>query len=222
MSGTPAAFPAVESPTFVDSMRKDVRRDSDGAGGLSRPGGVVVIRWWAAFASLGAGLIHLAAVSEHASEWWLYGLFFLVLGVVQLGWAVQAMESGLLPAPRLYAAVNAAVIGLWFVSRTTGLPVGPEPWRAEAVGTADLLCSALEAAVVVLLVVTMRRPQVQELAALTKPQRRIVAVGAVAAAAVTVVALAANPPVFGHAHHAHVHHAHAQHAAEAADAPADS
>jgi hypothetical protein len=38
------------------------------AEGLSRPGGVLVIRWWAAFASLGAGIIHLAAVSEHVSE----------------------------------------------------------------------------------------------------------------------------------------------------------
>jgi hypothetical protein len=206
MSGPQAAFPAGEPPTFVDSMRKDVRRDSDGAGGLSRPGGVVVIRWWAAFASLGAGLIHLAAVSEHASAWWVHGVFFLVLGVVQLGWAVHAMERGPLPAPRLYAAVNAAVIGLWFVSRTTGLPVGPEPWGAEAVGTADLLCSALEAVVVVLLVLTVRRPQAQESAAPTKAQRRMVAVGAVAAAAVTVAALAANPPVFGHAPHLHGDH----------------
>jgi hypothetical protein len=218
MSGTPAAFPAVESPRFADSTRKDVRRDSDGAGGLSRPGGVVVIRWWAAFASLGAGLIHLAAVSEHAAHWSVHGVFFLVLGVVQLGWAVQAMESSSLPAPRLYAAVNAAVIGLWFVSRTMGLPVGPEPWGAEAVGIADLLCSALEAAVVVLLVVTMRRPQVQESAALTTAQRRMVAVGAVVAAAVTVAALAANPPVFGHAPHPHDRHS----GAAVAGPPADT
>jgi hypothetical protein len=167
------------------------------------PGGVVVIRWWAGFASLGAGLIHLAAVSEHVSEWWVHGVFFIVLGVVQIGWAVLAMERGPLPVPRLFAAVNAAVIGLWFVSRTTGLPVGPEPWGAEAVGTADLLCSALEAVVVVLLVLTVRRPQVQESADLTKAQRRMVAVGAVAAAAVTVAALVASPPVFGPANHRH-------------------
>ena len=165
------------------------------------PGAVAVIRWWAAFAALGAGIIHLAVVSEHVSEWWLYGLFFVVLGVVQIAWAVQAMESSPLPVPRLFATMNAAVVGLWFVSRTIGLPGGPEPWAAEAVGTADLLCSALEAVVVVLLVLTMRRPQVQESAALTKAQRRMVAVGAVGVAAVTVVALAANPPVFRHAPH---------------------
>jgi hypothetical protein len=215
MRGAKAAFPEGEPPTLVDSMRKDVRRDSDGAGGLSRPGGVVVIRWWVAFASLGAGLIHLAAVSEHASEWWVHGVFFLVLGVVQIGWAVQAMDRSPLPVPGLYAAVNAAVIGLWFASRTTGLPVGPEPWDAEAVGAADLLCTALEAVVIVLIVLATRRTQVQESAALTTAQRRLVATGAVVAAAVTFAALAANPPTFGHAHHSH-----GEHAAEVGGPPA--
>jgi hypothetical protein len=200
---------------LVDSVSKEARRDDVGASPLSILGGVAVVRWWAGFASLGAGIIHLAAVSEHAAHWWLHGVFFLVLGVVQIAWAVQAMESDALPVPRLYAMVTAAVIGVWFLSRTTGLPLGPEPWVAEALGTADLLCSTLEAIVVVLLVLTIQRPQVQESAALTKAQRRMVAVGAVAAAAVTVVALAANPPVFRHAPHPH-----GDHSAEAAGPPA--
>jgi hypothetical protein len=102
--------------------------------------------------------------------------------------------------------MNAAVIGLWLVTRTTGLPVGPEPWEAEAVGTADLLCSGLEAVVVVLLMVTVQRPDVHESVALTQVQRRMVAVGALATAAVTVVALVANPPVFGPGHHSHAAH----------------
>jgi hypothetical protein len=168
---------------------------------------MVVIRRLAAIASLGAGIIHLAAVSEHVAHWWLHGLFFLVLGCVQIGWAVLAMESGPLPVPRAYAVLNAAVIGLWFVSRTTGLPVGPEPWQAEAVGTADLLCSALEAVVVVLLVLTMRAPQVDESAALTKAQRRTVAVAAVVATAITIAALGGKPPVFRTAPHLHGDHA---------------
>jgi hypothetical protein len=157
--------------------------------------GVAVIRWWAGFASLGAGLIHLAVVSEHAAEWWLYGLFFLALGVVQLAWAGQAMDSPPLPVPRLFAAMNAGVIGLWLVSRTIGLPVGPGPWTPEAAGTADIVCSALEAVVVVLLVLAVRRPRVHESRALTRPQRWMVAIGAAGVAMVTGVALAANPPV---------------------------
>jgi hypothetical protein len=127
----------------VDSVLKDSQRYFGGTWGERMPDGVV-IRWWAACASFGAGLIHLAVVSEHASEWWLYGVFFLVLGIVQLAWAVEVMDSDRLPVPRLFAAMNAAVVGLWLVTRTTGLPVGPEPWEAEAVGTADLVCSGLE------------------------------------------------------------------------------
>jgi hypothetical protein len=200
MRGRQVDFRAEEPPELVDRVPKDARRDSAAARGPRMPGGAV-IRWWAGFASLGAGLIHLAVVSEHVSEWWLYGVFFIVLGVVQMGWAVEAMESKALPVPRLFAAMNAAVIGLWLVTRTTGLPVGPGPWKAEAVGTADLVCSGLEAVLVVLLVLTVRRPHVQESAALTKAQRRMIAAGALATAAVTVAALAATPPVFfGHAH----------------------
>jgi hypothetical protein len=163
------------------------------------PGGPV-IRWWAACASLGAGLIHLAVVSEHVSEWWLYGLFFLVVGVVQIGWAVQAMESHPLPVPRLFAAAN-AVIGLWFVSRTTGLPVGPEAW-GRGREHRGFPCAALEAVVVVLLVLTVRRPRVQS-RRLSPRCSAAWSPSAVAAAAVTVAALAANRPC-GHAtHHPH-------------------
>lgn len=185
-------------------MLKDARRGSVGAWGQRIPDGVV-IRWWAACASLGAGLIHLAVVSEHVSEWWLYGVFFIVLGVVQMAWAVQAMAGGPLPVPGLFAAMNIAVVGLWLVTRTTGLPVGPKPWEAESVGTADLVCSALEAAVAVLVMVMVmvRRPEVHESAALTKVQRRMVAVGALVIAAVTVAALVANPPAFRGGHHPH-------------------
>ena len=186
-------------------MLKQAQRDSVGAWGQRMPGRAV-IRWWAACASLGAGLIHLAVVSEHVSEWWLYGVFFIVLGVVQMAWAVQAMAGGPLPVPRLFAAMNAAVIGLWLLTRTTGLPVGPTPWEAEAVGTADLLCSALEAAAAVLVMVMVRRPEVREPAALTKVQRRMAAAGALVIAAATVAALATNPPAFRPGHHPHAAH----------------
>jgi hypothetical protein len=213
MTGAQTVFPT-QGPTTLVPVPTDARRASRGGQGLSKPGGVAVIRWWAACASLGAGIIHLAVVGEHVSEWWLYALFFLVLGVVQVAWAVQAMERGPLPVPGLYAAVNAAVIGLWLVSRTTGLPGGPEPWVAEAVGTADVLCCALEVVVVVLLVLSVRRPQVQGSTTLTKAQRRMVAVGAVAAAAVTIAALAATPIVF------HGHHSHEVDSAEVAGPPA--
>ena len=201
MRGPQAGLLVGEPRTRADSAPKESRGDSGRA--LILPG-VAVIRWWAGFASLGAGLIHLAVATGHAAEWWLYGVFFIVLGVVQLAWAVQAMDSPPLPVPRLFAAMNAAVIALWLVSRTIGLPVGPQPWTPEAVGTADIVASALEAVVVVLLVLTVRRPRVHESSALTRPQRGMVAFGAVGVAVATGVALAANPPVlYGHEHDGH-------------------
>ncbi len=181
---------------------------------LRMPDGAVVTRWWAGFASLGAGIIHLAVLSEHVAEWWLSGVFFLVLGVAQMGWAVLAISSDTFPWTRRVAALNAAVILLWLVSRTIGLPVGPGLWEAEAVGTADLLCSLLEAVVVVLLVLTRRRPDVQgTVVTPTMAQRRMAAVGVLAISGVTVVALVANgPPALSHGHHGHDAGSHEQRA----------
>jgi hypothetical protein len=129
-------------------------------------------------------------------------LFFAVLGVLQIAWAAFALSSDVLPMPRRFAALSAAVILLWLVSRTAGLPVGPEPWEAEAVGTADLLCSGFEAALIALLVVSIR-PATEESPSLTNIRRMIV-VGRLVAAAVTVMALAdTDPSRHGHHHSAH-------------------
>ena len=39
---------------------------------------------------------------------------------------------------------NGAMVAVWAVSRTTGLPVGPDPWMPEALGALDLLATGLE------------------------------------------------------------------------------
>jgi hypothetical protein len=72
------------------------------------------------------------------------------------------------------------------------------------VGTADLLCSRLEAVLIVLLVLSVGRPAAEESPSLTKVQLRMVTVGALAAAAVTTAALAdTDPGRMGHLHSAH-------------------
>jgi FtsP/CotA-like multicopper oxidase with cupredoxin domain len=42
------------------------------------------------------------------------------------------------------AATEAALVLLWWVSRTTGLPVGPQVWSPEPVGVPDVLCVLVE------------------------------------------------------------------------------
>lgn len=107
--------------------------------------------------SLGAAAIHFAVMPEHFAEWWAFGLFFGALGWFQAAWPLWLNTQ----RPRLAIIagilINAATVALWVVSRTTGLPVGPEPWVPEAVGVADVVASALEVLLVAGLVATLNR-----------------------------------------------------------------
>src|SRR4029453_7918884 len=74
-------------------------------------------------ASIGAAVIHFAYAPAHFEEKTLYGWFFLVLAWVQIGsaFALARWRSARWPWVAT-AAVNAAVIAIWLVSRTAGLP----------------------------------------------------------------------------------------------------
>ena len=101
-----------------------------------------------AAASAGAGLVHALVCPEHFREALSYGLFFALAASAQVAWAWLAWRG--LTTRLLWWALlgNAAVIALWAVTRTVGLPIGPEPGVAEAVGGADLVACALELYVV--------------------------------------------------------------------------
>ncbi|HEX4698726.1 MAG TPA: hypothetical protein VH857_05105 [Actinomycetes bacterium] len=155
-----------------------------------------VARCWAGFASLGAGLIHLAVVQEHFDEWWLYGTFFLAVGVAQIIWAVVALAKDNPPWRLLTAWCNVAIVVLWAVTRTTGLPIGPEPGQAEAVGRADVLCGVLELVVFGALIAVPWLAARDERTAGRRRVGRFVALvfaGALAVLAITTPALAATP-----------------------------
>ncbi len=107
---------------------------------------------------LGAAAIHLAVAPGHLEDYRLFGLFFLGAGAVQL---LLALGLLVFPARRLLAgamAVNIGVAALWTLSRTVGLPLGPVPWQPLGVGLSDLLCTAMEIASALLLIVILRRP----------------------------------------------------------------
>jgi Na+-transporting methylmalonyl-CoA/oxaloacetate decarboxylase gamma subunit len=106
--------------------------------------------------SWAAGLIHVAAAVTHLDEYALYAIFFEALAVVQFGWGVALYRS---PSRRLLvfgAVLSVLVVALWVVSRTAGLPIGPEPWRPEAVGALDALASADEALLAALTAARLR------------------------------------------------------------------
>lgn len=108
----------------------------------------------AASLALGAGLIHFAAIETHA-EFAPFAAAFGLLAVLQL-----ALAAGLLRRPdlvRLPALVlHAGVVGVWLLSRTVGLPVGPHAWLPEPVGTADALATAFALGLVAILLLAPR------------------------------------------------------------------
>lgn len=109
--------------------------------------------------SMGAAVVHFAVIAQHLDEWWLTGLFFIAVAVFQLLWALLVV---LRPSALVYAAgavVNALVVVTWIVSRTTGVPVGPEAGEAEPVGFPDVLATAFETLIVVLALALLSQPR---------------------------------------------------------------
>ena len=113
----------------------------------------------AALLTLCAASIHFAVAPLHLSEYVPYGVFFVCLGIAQVGLAVTILVA---PRRSLFIAASIAtiaVIGLWLASRTVGLPIAPVPWRPEAVGLSDVAATTLEAVAVIQFLLLIRRPR---------------------------------------------------------------
>ena len=109
-------------------------------------------------ASVGAGVIHLALGPEHMQEWAPLGLGFYASGVLQVLWGAALLGRERRWLLRSGALGSLLFVGVWLMSRTSGLPAGPDAWRAEATGRADLLCVALETVVALGALILLRRP----------------------------------------------------------------
>jgi hypothetical protein len=111
---------------------------------------VLALAWGAAF-------VHVEAAIEHLQEYGLFALFFGLLAATQFCWGIALYRS---PSRRLLiagATLSLAVVALWVISRTSGLPIGPTPWTPESVGSLDLIATGDEI-VLALLVVLQLRP----------------------------------------------------------------
>ncbi|MGH2819079.1 MAG: cupredoxin domain-containing protein [Actinomycetota bacterium] len=102
----------------------------------------------AALLSLGAAAIHFAVVPEHFTHSMLYGMFFALLAIGQIGWSVALMASPTRPVFAAGALFNAFVILIWVLSRTSGLPLGVDAGVPEPVGIADASATVFEGLVI--------------------------------------------------------------------------
>ena len=123
---------------------------------LRRAAPVAVAGLWAAALSLFAGAIHYAALPEHLRESGLFAAFFLVCGTFQCATGLALRLRATRPLFLLVAVVNAGVVGLWVLSRTSGVPVGPAPWIPEHIGALDTVATSCEVALIALALLLYR------------------------------------------------------------------
>jgi len=106
---------------------------------------------WAAFASIGAGVIHGTAVGLHADHLTLSRVF-LVLALLQVSWGVVALQRTQLDVVLSGLLVNGAAAIGWLLTRTTGiafvsgLEISEKPQPADTLG-AVLAVASVAAAV---------------------------------------------------------------------------
>jgi len=108
--------------------------------------------------TLGAGAIHLTVMPQHFQEYRPFGVFFLLAGLAQVSLAAALLFSTGRRMAILGAAGNLAIVALWVVSRTVGLPLGDDPWHPETVGVADAAVTILELMAAWNLIRLARRP----------------------------------------------------------------
>lgn len=120
------------------------------------------IAWYAAplagVLSVAAAYAHVVYVPSHWRDWWAYGLFFLATGVFQTVYAVVVVRRPTALVALVGIVANLSIVGMYFVSRSVGIPMGPHTGVKERVGTSDLATTAAEIVLVgaLLLLVTPR------------------------------------------------------------------
>jgi hypothetical protein len=188
-------LPALFVATVVVGVALD-RRGTLGAAGrtvaVHTPLAVI-----AAALSLAAAGIHFAVITEHLEEYVLFGVLFFALGWFQLVWAQVYLVWSRPAVAALAILVNLGAVLVWVMSRTVGLPIGPEPWVPEQLGLADLLASSFEIGIIGLMLPTLLRNRFGQALDVQMPVQKAFVIAAFMVMAVGLLtAMALLPPAF--------------------------
>jgi hypothetical protein len=112
-----------------------------------------VLKLVAAVAVFAAAVLHGVYLATHWNDR-LMALLYGLIGAVQ-AWLAVALSLGRPNAAQIALGVNAGLIALFFAARVAGPPVGIKP---EVVGFLTVLRKSLEALSVILLALSLRRP----------------------------------------------------------------
>jgi manganese oxidase len=95
-----------------------------------------------------AALIHVLVMPEHFEEWWLYGVLFVLVALLQGFYGVALWLWGGRTVFILGMVGNLAIVVFYLVTRTVGVPFGPHVGDVEAVGVLDLTATSSEVVLV--------------------------------------------------------------------------
>jgi|GEM_PF-2662760 len=101
--------------------------------------------------SLFAGYIHVAYVDSHLQEWWGYGAFFIAAANVQVLFAALLVRWPKPWLPFAGIAGNLAIIIVYVITRTSGIPLGPHRRVVEEATAADWATTAAQVGIIVAL-----------------------------------------------------------------------
>lgn len=96
---------------------------------------------WSALATILAGVIHLVIIPEHWAHAPAHGLFFLLVGILQIGWGIAVWRK---PSTDLYyvgVVMAGWLIVLYALTRLFPAPFGHGP---EAIAVIDIACKLCE------------------------------------------------------------------------------
>lgn len=195
------AGPATGGLSMALVTDEELARDVDSFFSTNRtsaPTAGPYLRWTVALASFGAAALHFAFAPGHFSEYWAHGTFFVVVAWLQLVWGIGMLVTrsrSLL----LLGLLNAAVIGVWIVSRTVGVPIGPGSGTAEAVGFPDTLSTVLEGLIVLGSAVMLWKPSIGRRP--LRPNSFVPGLAVAGAIALVAATTASLTPRYGGEHH---------------------
>ena len=97
---------------------------------------------WAAYASIGAGIVHGMAVGIHLDHPTLARVF-LVMMAAQVVWGIVALSMSSWTVVATGAVINVAAVGGWILTRTSGISFVSGLEIAESPQPADTICAVL-------------------------------------------------------------------------------
>ena len=146
----------------------------------------------AAVVSVSTAVIHFAVAGQHFQEYWVFGVFMLVVAWLQLAWAAAVVIRPSRTALGLGAALNLGVVAVYVITRTVGDVIGPTPHEAEPIGFGDAFCTVGEALVAVAAVLLLLRPLGRAVSR-GWAARALVSTGTLAAVLLSVSLVAGGP-----------------------------